>query len=304
MLTGRMLVPAAAGFAAVLIWGGTPAATAVAARDMAPALVGMARILLASLLLIAVIVVLRPKLPSGGSGWTILAISGLIGFAASFVLQSIGIAKTATSHAALLFAAAPVLTGFLQFLLDRSWPGGLWWAGGAVALAGEAVLIFGRSAANGPSAASVTGDLIVAASVVCLSIGYVAGARLARQIGLLAATIWSILSAGLCFLPALPFLVPDLSAMTAIGASSLFYLVVFCTILGYAAWFYALDRGGAARIAPIQFGQPFVSLVIAVVLLSEPLSLTVWIAVFLILCGVWLCRRNQEGRAGRQGKAD
>lgn len=293
MRADRVYLPAMAGMAAVLIWGGTPAATAIAAADMTPALVGVSRILLASFLFLPVIFIVRPKLPKDRISWVTLAVSGLIGFAASFVLQSIGIAQTATSHAALLFAAAPVLTGFLQFLLDRSWPHTVWWAGGAVALAGEAVLIFGRRATDGASVASVTGDLIVAASVVCLSIGYVAGARLSRQVGLLPATIWSILFAGLCFLPAAPFLVPDLAALTTGGAASLLYLVLFCTIFGYAAWFYALDKGGAARIAPIQFGQPFVSLIIAVVLLCEPLSLTVWIAGFMILCGVWLCRRNR-----------
>ena len=66
---------------------------------------------------------------------------------------------------------------------------------------------------------------------------------------------------------------------------------MFCTLIGFAAWFWALDRGGIASIAPLQFGQPLVSLLIAVTVLSETLSRTVLLAAGLVLFGVFLSRR-------------
>ena len=202
------------------------------------------------------------------------------------------IAMTSTAHAALLFAGAPVLTGLLTFPITGIWPRPLWWVGGAIALAGEAVLIFGRQGpAGGP--ATIAGDLIVFASVICIAVGYVAGARLSAKLGLMAATGWSILTACVFVLPFLPALWQDLSSnITLIGGWSLGYLVLASTLIGYGAWFWALDTGRAARIAPIQFGQPVVSLVLAVLMLSEPLGLTVALALALILGGVALCRKS------------
>lgn len=51
------------------------------------------------------------------------------------------------------------------------------------------------------------------------------------------------------------------------------YLAIFASILGYAAWYWAIDKAGVARIAPIQFAQPLVRLILAVLLLSEPMTI-------------------------------
>ena len=121
-MSGTRAMPHAAGALAVIVWGATPAVTAVVARDVPPALIGLARLMLTAAILLPVALLLKPRLPSDEGGWIALLLSAFVGFAASFVLQGLGIARTSTVHAALILALAPVFTGLLQFLLSRRRP--------------------------------------------------------------------------------------------------------------------------------------------------------------------------------------
>jgi drug/metabolite transporter (DMT)-like permease len=68
-------------------------------------------------------------------------------------------------------------------------------------------------------------------------------------------------------------------------------------LIGFAAWFWALDRAGVSAIAPLQFGQPIVSLVIATFFLGEQFSISTLVSVSLVLAGVYICRRSVKIRA-------
>lgn len=295
MKKARPYLPYLAGGLAVAIWGATPAATAILAREIAPGLIGIARLAACAAFLVPIALIFRPKLPSDRGGWVALLISAVVGFFGSFMLQGLGIPRTSTTHAALILALPPVFTAIVQFLLSRRWPKRLWWVGSIVALSGVAALILGRNLAGGRNVSTLLGDLIVLAGAVTVSIGYVAGARLSARIGLFAATTWSLLIGALMTLPALPALLGELDQVTWIGWTTLAFLAVLCTLIGFAAWFWALDQGGVASIAPLQFGQPVVSVVIAVTLLSESLSATILLAFCLISCGVYLSRRAVWG---------
>ena len=64
------------------------------------------------------------------------------------------------------------------------------------------------------------------------------------------------------------------------------------TILGYVGWYWALAKGGIARIATIQFFQPISGLILAAILLGEQLTLPLAIASAVILAGVYLAQRR------------
>ena len=66
------------------------------------------------------------------------------------------------------------------------------------------------------------------------------------------------------------------------------------TVLAFAAWYWALSRGGITRIGALQFLQPIVTLACAVALLSEPLTPRILVATLLILAGVALTQRRRR----------
>jgi len=72
---------------------------------------------------------------------------------------------------------------------------------------------------------------------------------------------------------------------------------MFSTVLAYAAWYWALNHGTVVRIVPIQFSQPLVSLVFAVVLLSEAITQPIIISTALILGGIIMASRAQRAKS-------
>ena len=285
----------AAAVLAILIWGATPAATETAVRGVDAAAVGMLRTIIAAIILLPLALLLRLPLPTDAEGWMALVVSSLAGFVGFTLLFTIGIEQTSTSHAALILAAAPILTGLIGFTLSQQWPRWLWWLGAGIALVGEAVLIGVRTTAAATGGATLQGDLIVFASVVFVSAGYVAGGYLSAKIGTQAATAWGINIAGLALMPVL---LSQFSWQEWVGNGanlaswlSVFYLAIFASILGYAAWYWAIEKAGVARVAPIQFAQPVVSLILAVVLFSEPMTIPILLSTGMILLGVLLTRQ-------------
>ena len=72
------------------------------------------------------------------------------------------------------------------------------------------------------------------------------------------------------------------------------YLAVVVTILGYVLWYWALGRGGIARVGLVQFLQPLSGIVLAAVLLREAVSLSFLLASALVLLGVWLAMKGKR----------
>jgi drug/metabolite transporter (DMT)-like permease len=80
------------------------------------------------------------------------------------------------------------------------------------------------------------------------------------------------------------------AGVTAWGAVC--FLAVLTTIVGYIGWYWALAKGGIARIGTIQFFQPVSGLVLAAVLLGERFTLPLVAASVAILVGVYVAQRR------------
>lgn len=255
----------------------------------------MLRTVIAAVILLPSALLLRLPPPKDREGWIALCVSTLAGFVGYTLLFTVGVKLTSTTHAALILAAAPIFTGFIGFPVEKRWPKWPWWAGALIALAGEAILIGYRAYGAMKSTATIEGDLLVFASVVLASAGYVAGGRLSSKIGTWGATAWGISLAGIILVPVLLSRVNSTQVViTGSNTSSwlaVIYLAVFTSIIGYAAWYWAIDKAGVARVSPIQFMQPIVSLILAVGLLREPITVPIVIALLTIISGVILTRR-------------
>ena len=288
---GRQMAVFAAAYGAVVLWGATPIVTKLAVAQIDPLAVGLLRTLLAAVVALPLIVLGRLKPPASREGRAYLAVSALAGFVIFPLLFSLGIARTTAGHGALLLGVLPVLTGLIAALLERRAPGGRWWLGCAVALAGTAVLVgerFDPSLSDGSS----LGDLLVLGSAVAAAAGYVTGARAAREAGTWPVTLWGLVLGSIAVLPVLPFVLsPDhLAGGGATAWTSVLYLALASSIVAYAAWYWALGRGGIGRTGLAQFAQPLVGLVLAVALLGEALTWAMVLAAAAILAGVALAR--------------
>ena len=306
ILAGRsgVLGVLAAASAAVALWGGTPIVTKIAVMEIDPLSVGVLRTLLAAAIAGPLVALWRPRLPRGRDARAALAVSALGGFVIFPLLFSLGMARTSAAHGALVIACAPLFTGLIAAVVERRPPGGRWWLGAAVALAGVVLLVdarFGLAMAG----ASLAGDLLVLLSCLAAAVGYVAGARAAREVGSWPVTLWGLLAGGAILLPLLPWARP-FAALAGAGVAvwaALLYLALLSSILAYAAWYWALAQGSIVRTGAVQFAQPAIGLALAALVLGEALTPPLLLAACVIVGGTALARSGTRERPSRSNSS-
>jgi drug/metabolite transporter (DMT)-like permease len=292
-VVGFFSLATAAAIAAVFIWGGSPLVTKIATRSTDEFTLALLRTIASVPFALVVIVAMRLRLPWRGRDTfdTLgVAVTGLIGFP---VLFTLGVAHTTAGHAAVASAATPVFAGLMVAAINRRWPAKSWWLGISVAFFGAIVLIW-ESIGIQSVGASWQGDLLVMGGAFSAALSFQFGARLTPRYGAPAVTMWSVIIAGILLLPVLWFYAEpeEILQVAPAGWAAIAYLAAGSSIIAYMAWFYALSRGGIARISMWHFALPVVGIAAAAIFLGEPLTPLLLIATVVILLGVGLvqCR--------------
>lgn len=286
-------LPMAVALAVMVVWGGTPLFTKVAARDIEPLMVGILRTVIAGVAAVPILLGMHLPLPRGRRDQVLLGISAVTAFVAFPLLFSVGQSQTSAMHGSLILATLPVFTSMFGTLVERRRLSTLWIVGCSIALAGEAVVIVWRTAGDA-SGATLGGDALVLLSSVICAVGYVAGARLSqRGYPSLATTLWGVAFSAVILLPLMGWLVAT-NGWHEAGTTSwvaVLVLALLTSIVCYVAWYWALAHGGISRIASIQFTQPIFGLVLAAVVLAERPAPITLVAGAAILTGAWLVQK-------------
>ncbi len=284
---------AAAATFCICVWGAVPLVTKVAAQEMDGLLVGILRVVFCLPVVAVMLAGRRRPVPRSWPLWRALTLVGLSSFIGFPVLFSLGQSMTTASHGGLILASAPILTGIVAALWHRKLPGLAWVAGAILGFAGVATLILIRAEGMPTDARpSLVGDLIVLAGVLSVAVGYVSGAQLSKTLGPATVTFWANLVASLLILPwAIWWLAAiDLGAVSWDTWTGIVYLAAFAQVINFVLWYWAMEKGGIARIAAFQFVQPVITLILAVIFLGELMTLPLLASAALILAGVGLCQ--------------
>jgi drug/metabolite transporter (DMT)-like permease len=106
------------------------------------------------------------------------------------------------------------------------------------------------------------------------------------------------MSLGWLFTTVLFFLGPglaDLAHLTWKGWLAIGFLGVFCSGLAYIFWYDALQALPVAQAGAFVYLEPFITVVVAAVLIDEPLVFSALLGGLGILTGVWLVQ-TKKGR--------
>lgn len=290
LIAGPVLVS----IACMVIWGASPVATRIATEDMEPLVIVVLRTVLAALVAVPLVSVSRLRPPTNAGSRALLAVSALVAFVIFPVIYTFGQERTSAMHGVAILAGLPVFTGLWAALVTRRLPGAWWLCGCAIALVGEAVIIAVRGGGD-HGTATLGGDLLVLAGALAVSSGYVAGALLVpRGVSSATTTYWGVILGAIVLAP-LGFgllaggHVPHADARSW---AAVLFLAVMVSIVGYVGWYWALDRGGIMRMAPLMFLQPISGLLLAALLLGERLTWALAFGAAFVLGGVWVARRE------------
>lgn len=274
------------GLLGVIIFSGSLPATRAAVADFSPVFLTSARAVIAALLGAALLLAIRQTRPARTDviPLVIVSLGVVIGFP---LLTALALQHITAAHSIVFIGLLPLATALFGVVRGGERPNPAFWLFsllGAATVAG-----FALSQSDG---GSITGDLLMIAAVLVCGLGYAEGATLSRRLGGWQVISWALLMS----LPVMAVLtlITLPSSWSGIGAPAwigLAYVSTFSMLIGFVFWYRGLALGGIAGVSQLQLLQPFFGLVLAAVLLHEPIAWTMIASTAIVVVCVAGARR-------------
>ena len=294
-MTKQKIIPIAEALFAVVVWGASFIATKVALQDVSPITVVWLRFGMGVVILgIAVTVRKQFALPKP-SEWGYFALVGFLGITFHQWMQSTALQTSRASTTAWIVATTPVFMALLGWLalkekLTRLQTGG-------IALATLGVLLV---VSNGdPTTISfkqfgAPGDILILISSLNWAVFSALSRRGLREhpatrMMFYVMTLGWLFSSVLFFTSSGPHELPQL---TSNGWMGITFLGVFCSGLAYIAWYDALQALPTGQLGAFLYLEPPVAVIIAAIILAEPITWAALLGGGIILFGVWMVNRK------------
>ena len=277
----------------VIIWGSNFSVIKIALREFPEATFNALRLLLASAVFIAVILIQarrsgsRAELTRGD--WGRILLLGVIGHLLYQLAFLAGVVRTSVANAALIFGCTPVSVALLSSIAGHERLAPSRWIGAALSLAGIYALV-GHSARL--SSATLAGDALVLVGMLCWSCYSVLAQPLLSRHSPLVVTGWSMAAGTVLYLV---IAAPTMAATNWRGISAASWFLMAASSLlalafAYMVWYTAVQRIGSSRTALYSNLTPIVAMVVAAIWLGERITLTQLSGAVLILAGLAITR--------------
>lgn len=269
------------GLLGVVIFSGSLPATRLAVADLTPLFVTGGRAVIAAMIGATFLVALRQTKPTRKDilPLGIVAIGVVIGFP---LLTGLALRHITAAHSVVFIGLLPLSTAGFGVLRGGERPRPAFWAFsglGAATVAGFAL---------GQGGGSLAGDLLMVAAILLCGLGYAEGATLSRRLGGWQVISWALLLAlPIMAVIAVATLPADVAAVGWRAWAGFTYVSIFSMMLGFVFWYRGLALGGIAGIGQLQLLQPFLGLLLAGLVLGEPVAWAmITSAMIVILCVV------------------
>jgi drug/metabolite transporter (DMT)-like permease len=217
----------------------------------------------------------NPETRPARQDYTLILVAALLGVPVQFLIQFEGLARTTVSHASLMVGALPVLLGAGSALFAHERVNKSRWLALIASMIGAGLIAFGASSGEAGAQATLTGDLLVALSLVAAVAWVLMSQRLMKSgrysplvasayvitAGTLMLAVWVLATEG-----APPV---HLSARTW---ASVVVLGLFATTLTTALWNWGLARVPASQAGVFINLEPVVGAILGVILLNDVLG--------------------------------
>jgi drug/metabolite transporter (DMT)-like permease len=225
--------------------------------------------------------------------------AGAGGYGIVILLQNAGIEHTSVTHASLIVGAVPVLVAIIAAVLGRGAATALTWGGSLIALAGV-----GLVAGGGGAGTSLTGDLLVLASVTGSAAFIVAQPRLLEGRDAGAVTAVQLGAGGIAALPfAIVFEGAPPAPTTATPILALVALALAGTALAFWLFAWAQSRVPAEVAGAFVNLEPLVGAATGAVAFHDAVGAPQLLGGAAILAGIALGALPSRRAAGDRRRA-
>jgi len=287
----------------VVIWGANYSVLKVAFQEIPQQPFNALRMVVASIVFAAAITWIFGHARKGGTPprflftheplarRDILALAGL-GLVGHFAYQLSfvgGVARTSVANSSLIIGATPVSIAIVSAALGKERVSWMHWLGAAVSAVGIWIVV-GMGAGIG--GATLTGDLMILASVACWTTYTVGASSLLRRHSPLFVTGTSMAMGAI---PYVLVTIPQMADVNWAGVSAwtwwaLVFSSLFALCLAYLIWYAAVQKIGMARTSIYSNLVPISAMSVAALWLGEPLTSQKLAGAALVLGGVALTR--------------
>lgn len=194
-----------------------------------------------------------------------VALGVVIGFP---LMTALALQHTTSAHSLVFIGLLPLATAIFGVWRGGERPQPAFWV---FSILGAATV--SAFALAGSDSGSTIGGIYMVAAVLLCGFAYVEGAKLTRRLGGWQVISWALLlSLPLMVVIGLFSLPDNWGAISVPAWIGLAYISVFSMFLGFVFWYRGLAAGGVAGVGQLQLLQPFLGLLLAAMLLHEPVS--------------------------------
>jgi drug/metabolite transporter (DMT)-like permease len=273
----------------------------IALRELSPFALICARVTAATLVLLAVRMIVRPKERVEARDMPELAAYALFGVTANMLIFIEGLTRTTATNAIVIGTTIPVFTVGVAVVMRKEAATLAKVMGLVIACIG-AMVVVGAGRFEGGSG-RLLGNLLIVGNSLSFSIYLVISRRLLSKYSPMTVVTWTFVFGALGVLPfgahALAVAAPHLSAR---GWSCVAYIVLFPTVGTYFLNMFALQKVPASLVAIYIYVQPVVGALMAAVALGERPSTPTFVGGALIGSGIWLVTREARRVRALQAK--
>ena len=283
---------------AVVVWGASFIATKIGLQDVSPITVVWMRFGMGVLILGVTVIARKEFAWPSRNEWAYFALLGFLGITWHQWLQSTGLVTAQASTTAWIVATTPIFMVLLGWLVLKEKITALQLAGTGLAAAGVLVVV-----SNGDLGSildgqfGTPGDYLIMLSAPNWAI-FSTLSRRGLQKHPAARMMFYVMGFGWLFSSIYFFAgghFSQISNLTADGWIGIAFLGIFCSGLAYIAWYDGLQAIAASQVGAFLYLEPLVAVVVAAVILSEPITLASLAGGAVILLGVYLVNRPRRG---------
>jgi drug/metabolite transporter (DMT)-like permease len=298
-MSNARLVPYIEVFFAVVVWGASFIATKVALADLSPITIVWLRFAMGVVMLGITVAMRRQFALPNKNEWGYFALLGFLGITFHQGLQSNGLITSEASTTAWIIATTPVFMALLGWLVLKERLDGVRILGILLAFIGVlAVVSDGNLASISIGKFGAPGDVLILISAINWAIFSTLSRRGLKSYPA-SLMMFYVMSLGWVFTSFLFIPTGGLSEiprLTTNGWISILFLGIFCSGLAYIAWYDALQVLSAAQTGVFLYIEPLVAVVVAAIVLAEPITWGSLLGGMVILIGVWLVNREPKAR--------
>ena len=271
-----------------LVWGSSFLWIKLAVRGLSPVEVTLARLVLGSAMLFAIVAAQRGSIPRSPRIWVHIAVAALFGNAAPYLLFAVGEQHVASSTAGMLNATTPLWTVVVALATRHQRAVRARQAAGLVVGFGGAVLIFSPWQSAGGLASAGAVESVAAAASYGIAYVYMDRFLARRGISPVALSACQLLAASLLLAIVLGVTGAPAPRLDASVIISIAILGLTGTGIAYVLNYQIISSEGATVASTVTYLLPVVAIVLGVLVLSEKITVLVLVGIALILAGVAL----------------